>query len=1272
MDIRLYREKLQVFLVRFVRKFCRNWHSLKSGLSSALVLAVLGDTSSVLAFVRVESNAKWQNQPVPYKISVLGLPSSSNGSEFVAIQKAFETWQDIPTSTIEFSYQGTTEIQSGGHDGTNLITFQDTSFSFASGAIAVTISTTASGRFLDADILFNPALRFSTSGDSDAFDIQAIATHEIGHFLGLDHTAIVSATMNPTGSRGDLFPRVLKSDDIIGASVIYPSADFTNSTGGFSGRVANNGASVFGAHVVVLDKQGSPTVSTLSGLDGTFQIAGLPVGSYSVYAEPLDGPVTETAMGGQFDSRVNVNFTTTFLGNTPDFSSRQMVNVAPGNNLPNVNISVLPQPASLLNLTSPALGVRVSQGVSGPFTVRGDGLSAGTSFLITGLGVSLGSATLVGTGNVHLSVTTDPSAPVGLRSLFAQRSDGLSALTGGFIITGTPPTLSSITPDSGAREGGTTVTVSGSNFVRGTSVYLAGLPLSNLLIVDSSTIQATTPPNTAGSLTALVVNPDGTSAILPGAFNSLAAPPTVVSVMPSFGPPTTAVTISGTNFDSKVKNNVVRFNDVQAALVSSSPTQLVAIVPFGASTGTISVTTFGQTANGPVFTVTAPQPSSNHPQPQSRFVDASEGSGGTRLSFPNDNDDSTVQISLPFNFSLFTSTFLEGSKISVATNGWLSLNNSVPLPAEWQNGPLPGTTVPRQGIASGTAGNLPANLIAPFFDDLFLERTDSGVFTRLLGSSPNRQLVIEWSNLNIIDENGMALDTRITFEMILFEGSNDIAFQYQTLEGPRSRGGSATVGIQSAARDRAVQLSFNQARLSPGKVVIFRFNPNNGSYALSLNETRQFVPFVIDTAQFRTNLGVTNVSNQVAVATVTLYDQNGTQVGARSISVPAAGLTQLNHVIRFVGGTDATQMTNLAGSVVIFSDQPLVAYATQVHNGSNDPSLEIGKAAGGTQLMIPATTSVNQFRSSLILQNAGELVASVSLRQRDHFGVLRGGGSVTIPSGGFFRSDDIHTTLGLSGIYGPLEITSNNAFPLVASSRVYSLTSGASGFFEGVELSKLTTTGIIPISQDTASFRTNLGINNPSESQASATVSLFDTSGTPLGSKNVLVPAHGLLQLNNVNRWLTGASGTSNTLGYIRLNSSQPVAAFSSVINNSSDDPGLALSLVSGATRLLIPSATNVKQFHSSVTVINLGNGVPAPVRVTARDISGNILAQDESIVIPINGAYNIDDILSTLGISNNYGPLVIDSLNNVPLAAVSRVYSINDKTSGFFLGQPF
>jgi Matrixin/IPT/TIG domain/Carboxypeptidase regulatory-like domain len=1225
------------------------------------------------SFVRIGSRARWQTLPVSYRIHAGGLPGLGNGSEFIAVQQAFDTWQNLPSSSIAFRYEGTTPVQSGGNDGVNIISFQDTSFSFGIGTIAVTVSSSAQGFFRDADILFNPSnpsITFATDGRSDGFDIQAIATHEIGHFLGLDHTAIVSATMNPTGARGTVFPRSLKSDDIIGASTLYPETAFLNATGGLSGRITNAGANVFGAHVVILDAEANAVVSTLTELDGTYQISGLSPGNYALYAEPLDGPVTESSIGGQYDSRVNVNFTTTFLGGTLNPAQRQSVQIIAGSTLQEINIAVLPAPAGLLNLTSPSLGQRVAQGTSVAFNARGDGVVDGVAFQIPGPAVSLAAPVFSGGNTARLTASVDADATLGVRPIFVQRVDATSALTGGLIITGQAPTVSSIQPAMGINTGGTRVTVTGANFGSGIEVSLAGVPLTDVSVIDSTTLLGTTAPNKTGPLTLLAVNPDGTSGVLTSAFVASALPPVVSAVNPASGPPTTVATLSGSNFDSLVANVSVSFGGVRATVVSASPTQITAIVPFGAVSGPVTVTVFGQQATGPVFTVTAPKPSTNRAEVQFQYIDTSSGSGGTRVDFMNNNDDDAAQLSLPFGFTLFTSTFLAGSKLNVTTNGWMAFGDSIGQP-EFQNGSLPGTSVPRQGSASGTTGTLSPNLVAPFFDDLILQRQDSSVSARVVGTAPDRRWVIDWQNVSIISEDGSVLEGRISFQAILFEGSNDIAFQYKTLEGPRSYGESATVGLQDAARTLAAQFSFNQARLYPGRVVVFRFDPNNATYSVSASEVKQYIPLVTDTARFRTNLGLTNISPVQTQATLTLFAANGSAIASRTAVVPAGGLLQLNNVISFIRGLSPTQTNNLAGAVVITASQPLVAFATQIDNTSDDPSLQTGRSAGATQLLIPSATSVNQFRSSVVVQNTGSSAAQVRLRQRDTNGALRGELVVSIPSNGFYSQDDIHASLGLSGLFGPLEITSLSSMPLVATSRVYSVNSGTSGFFEGRDVSVASSNGVVPISQDNAAFRTNLGINNLGVTPADVQVNLYSPTGVLLGTTTMNVPAGGLRQLDNVNRALTGAGGVSDTLGFIRLTSSQPLLGYSTLINNVGDDPGLATNVVSGATRLLIPSATNVNQFRSTLTVINLGNS-SAPIRLIVRNTSGDIQAQSDGVVIPPNGIYNVDDILTSLGLVNSYGPIEIQSLNEVPLAAVSRVYSIIDNTSGFFVAQPY
>ena len=88
-------------------------------------------------------------------------------------------------------------------------------------------------------------------------------------------------------------------------------------------------------------------------------------------------------------------------------------------------------------------------------------------------------------------------------------------------------------------------------------------------------------------------------------------PPLIGAFTPTAGPVGTTVIIEGLLFGARPEHNTVRFNGVNAAVQSASPTELVAVVPPGATTGRIQVATAGGTGNsGGEFTVL---PSSNTP-----------------------------------------------------------------------------------------------------------------------------------------------------------------------------------------------------------------------------------------------------------------------------------------------------------------------------------------------------------------------------------------------------------------------------------------------------------------------------------------------------------------------------------------------------------------------------------------------------------------------------------------------------------------------------------
>ena len=245
-------------------------------------------------------------------------------------------------------------------DGLNTMCFNQSSAGFTSGVLAFTRTITANapgavvgasapaafaGQILDTDTLFrnDGQATFATPGalatpqGQGAYDLESLLIHELGHWRGLDHSAVIRAIMFPFAPPPGQFlgfrPTVsvpdgpLADDDRTGIRSQYPDSNDTLNVGTIRGRIvpANPFAlaqfaapspgspvtGMVGAHVVAVDADtGSVIAGTLGGwscnaaspptqFDGSFDLERLPVGhNYNLYAEPLLG----LALPGDFSN----------------------------------------------------------------------------------------------------------------------------------------------------------------------------------------------------------------------------------------------------------------------------------------------------------------------------------------------------------------------------------------------------------------------------------------------------------------------------------------------------------------------------------------------------------------------------------------------------------------------------------------------------------------------------------------------------------------------------------------------------------------------------------------------------------------------------------------------------------------------------------------------------------------------------------------------------------------------------------------------------------
>lgn len=231
---------------------------------------------------------------------------------------------------------------------------------------------------------------------------------------------------------------------------------------------------------------------------------------------------------------------------------------------------------------------------------------------------------LVATGNTlnvyqngvfQLTYATDGSYPtgdVGMEAFtpaftFAGWSGGDPALDPG------APTVTGILPKGGLTTGGTPITISGTNFVAGSTVALGGVPATGVTVVNSATITAITPVHTLGPVNVTVSGANGESGVLTNGYTYVLPPPTLVSVTPgsAFRGTSFPVTLTGTNFaptgtSVAITGPGIDIGHITVVDLQTITTTFTISAKTDISTRTVSVTTPSGTTSTLPFTVLGP------------------------------------------------------------------------------------------------------------------------------------------------------------------------------------------------------------------------------------------------------------------------------------------------------------------------------------------------------------------------------------------------------------------------------------------------------------------------------------------------------------------------------------------------------------------------------------------------------------------------------------------------------------------------------------------
>jgi hypothetical protein len=372
-----------------------------------------------------------------------------------------------------------------------------------------------------------------------------------------------------------------------GTTVTITGSSFTGATAVSFGGIPASSFTVLTptsiSAVVGSGASGSISVTTPSGTTTISGFTFLPaptITSFSPLVAFLGETVTIT--GTNFTNATGVSF-----GGTPGSSIKvtgsSSISVVVGNgSTGNVTVTTLGGTATRSGFTySP----------SAPVVSSFMPLFGGTGVTVTINGQYFNGATAVAFGGVPVSSFTVLSSTA-ISAVLGSGATGSISVTTPYGTSSSassfsylqPPTITSFTPVFGTI--GTKVTIIGTNFFSGVSaITFGGIPAASYLVNSSTSITATVANGNSGNV---AVNSSGGNVSKSGF--TYVAPPTITSFSPTNGQPGTSVTIQGANFSANLTDNVVKFNGINATVISpSSSTSLLVTVPAGATTGRISV-----------------------------------------------------------------------------------------------------------------------------------------------------------------------------------------------------------------------------------------------------------------------------------------------------------------------------------------------------------------------------------------------------------------------------------------------------------------------------------------------------------------------------------------------------------------------------------------------------------------------------------------------------------------------------------------------------------
>jgi hypothetical protein len=379
-------------------------------------------------------------------------------NELNAVRACFGQWQAVPGTILKFEEGGFVgpgvDIR---RDNTNVIFWAKTSTLINGGTddihglrgYTVTLFT-PDNTILEADTVlngveFNWFTDFNDIDRVDAF-LESALLHEIGHFIGLDHSPVGGATVTQGGYGIDTEVG-LSSDEIAAVRALYPQPSITATLGHLRGRVLMNGAGVFGAMVTAENEAGNAVAGTISRVNGSYELLAVPPGNYRIRASPLDpssfDDVSSLMRGrdiaGDYDSVMTAFLPATNIAINLNTGVTNVLDLTVLAGNPPFRISAISHPTDLLELdTVRRFAGTIRLGQNNLFVgVSSTSLpTSGATLTVTGDGLTLGQPIFKpnrfagGQNFIVVPISVAANATPGLRSFIVQQGNNLAYANG--------------------------------------------------------------------------------------------------------------------------------------------------------------------------------------------------------------------------------------------------------------------------------------------------------------------------------------------------------------------------------------------------------------------------------------------------------------------------------------------------------------------------------------------------------------------------------------------------------------------------------------------------------------------------------------------------------------------------------------------------------------------------------------------------------------------------------------------------------------------------